>query len=80
LEPTVVDDETLASLAVQTLFVLGENERIYSVEEAMERLERVAPGIERVVFPGVGHDMTWLDPDLVTSKVLEFFDREGKTT
>ena len=74
LPPTVADDETLRSLKVPTLFVIGENEKIYSREKALERLERVAPGIARAVIPGAGHDMTWLKPDLVNRTVVEFLD------
>ena len=74
LEPTVASDEALRSLEVPTLFVVGEREKIYSPTEALARLERVAPQIARVMIPGAGHDMTWLKPDLVCAKVLEFFD------
>ena len=72
LEPVVADDAALRSLTMPTLYVIGEHEKIYSREEALARLERVAPSIERVVIPGAGHDMTWLKPDLVNRTVLEF--------
>ena len=72
LEPTVVDDEALKGIAVPTLFVIGEDELIYSRAEALERLARVAPQIETAVIPGAGHDMTWLKPELVNRAVLDF--------
>ena len=72
LEPTVVDDERLASLAVPTLYVVGEDEVIYSAQEALSRLQRVAPHIQTAVIPGAGHDMTWLKPEVVNHRVLEF--------
>lgn len=72
IPPTVVDDETLRSFRVPTLFVIGENERIYDRAQALERLERLAPRIARAVIPGAGHDMTWLKPDLVEAAVLDF--------
>ncbi len=72
LEPTVADDAALGRLTMPTLFVVGEHEKIYSVEDALARLERVAPAIQRAVIPGAGHDMTWLVPGLVNEKVLEF--------
>lgn len=70
--PTVADDETLRSLKVPTLLVVGGKERIYSCKKAMARLARVAPGVARAVIPGAGHDMTWLKPELVNSTVLDF--------
>ncbi len=58
-----------------TLFVVGERERMYSGPEALARLERVHPAIERALIPGAGHDMSWLKPDLVHRAVLGFFAR-----
>lgn len=69
--PTVADDEVLRGLgrSVPTVFVIGENERIYSCPEAIARLEHVAPQIARVVIPGVGHDLVWLAADRVCAAV-----------
>lgn len=75
LEPKVVEDEELR-LKVPTLFVIGEHEVIYPAQEALDRLARVAPQIQRVVIPGAGHDMTWLKPDEVNRQVLEFLDAQ----
>lgn len=72
LEPTVVDDDTLRGWQVPTLFVIGEHENIYSCQQALERLQRVAPQIARAVIPGAGHDMTWLKPELVNRTALNF--------
>lgn len=73
LEPKVAADEQLR-LEVPTLFVIGEHEVIYPAQEALDRLARVAPQIQRVVIPGVGHDMTWLVPGEVNRQVLGFLD------
>jgi len=72
LEPIVAADEEIQRLTMPTLYVIGEHEKIYSRVDALARLERVNPAIERVVIPGAGHDMTWLEPDLVARAVLEF--------
>ena len=77
--PTVADDESLRNLQPPTLFIVGENERIYSPQEAIDRLRRVAPAIARAVIPGVGHDMTWLKPELVNRVALDFLDGNGPT-
>jgi pimeloyl-ACP methyl ester carboxylesterase len=74
LEPTVADDETLRNLGVPTLFIIGEREKIYSCQQALERLKRVAPDVATTVIPGAGHDMTWFKPDLVNRKILGFLD------
>jgi pimeloyl-ACP methyl ester carboxylesterase len=73
IEPKVAEDEKLR-LQVPTLFVIGENEVIYPPQEALDRLARVAPQIQRLVIPGVGHDLTWLAPAEVNRQVLAFLD------
>jgi pimeloyl-ACP methyl ester carboxylesterase len=75
LEPKVATDEEIQALRMPTLFVIGERERIYSSRDALARLERVHPAMERAVIPGAGHDMTWLKPDVVNAAVLEFLAR-----
>jgi pimeloyl-ACP methyl ester carboxylesterase len=63
---------------VPCLFLVGANEKIYSAEAAVRRLNRVAPQAKAEIIPGAGHDLTIVNPDLVTRKVLEFLgEREG---
>lgn len=76
LEPKVAEDEKLR-LKVPALFVIGEHEVIYPAQEAIDRLARVAPWIERRIIPGAGHDMTWLKPDEVNREILGFLDEKG---
>lgn len=73
IEPKVAEDEKL-KLQVPTLFVIGEHEIIYPAQEALDRLARVAPQVERLVIRGAGHDMTWLKPGEVNRQVLAFLD------
>ena len=70
--PTVLTDAELASIQVPTLFLVGEHEKIYSAEAAVERLHEVAPQIETEVIPGAGHDLTLLQADLVNRRMIEF--------
>lgn len=72
LNPTPVDDAELRGLTVPTLFVIGEREQIYSSREALARLERVAPHIQRAIIEGAGHDLTWAKPSEVNRRVLDF--------
>jgi pimeloyl-ACP methyl ester carboxylesterase len=70
--PTVLTDQELRSINVPTLFLVGENEKIYSAQEAVQRLNRVAPRIRTEVIPDAGHDLAVVQAELVNSKVLEF--------
>ena len=75
VNPTVMSDGELASLDVPILFLVGENEKLYSASEAAERLRRVAPGIETEIIPDAGHDLTLAQAQVVDSRVLTFLAR-----
>jgi pimeloyl-ACP methyl ester carboxylesterase len=74
-DPTVLSDTQWRSIQVPMLFIVGENEKIYSAWDAVQRLNTIAPGIETHVIPGAGHDLTIVQAGLVHEKVLEFFAR-----
>jgi pimeloyl-ACP methyl ester carboxylesterase len=69
---TVLDDEAWRRFSVPALFLVGENEKIYSAQAAVRRLNRVAPQIKTEIIPGAGHDLTIVQADLVARKVLQF--------
>ena len=54
------------------LFLVGENEKIYSARKAVRRLNRVAPHIKTEIIPGAGHDLWVVQADRVTGKILDF--------
>lgn len=70
--PTVLKDEELQSIKVPTLYLVGENEKIYSAQKAIQRLNKAAPHIKAEVIPNAGHDLTIVQAGMVNRKVLEF--------
>ena len=74
VNPTVFDDTELASLLPPTLFLVGENERIYagSPQEAIQRLRDVAPQIETEIIPDAGHDLTLVQTAMVNERISRF--------
>ena len=52
--------------------MVGEDERVYDAAEAVERIERLAPGVETMVVKNAGHDMTWVQAERVNDKLREF--------
>jgi len=72
VNPTVLTDEELRSINVPTLYLVGENEKIYSASKAIERLNEIVPQIKTEVIPHAGHDMTIVESEMVNTKVLEF--------
>jgi pimeloyl-ACP methyl ester carboxylesterase len=73
--PTVLTDAEWRSLLVPVLYLVGENEKIYDAQEAVQRLNKVAPQVETDVIPDAGHDLTVVQVDLVNETVLAFLGR-----
>lgn len=72
LQPRVFEDSELNSINVPTLFIIGENERIYSAKEAAKRLNNIAPQIRTEIIQDAGHDLMHAKRDEVMKQVLEF--------
>lgn len=72
LVPTVLADKELQCLQVPTLYMVGEHEKIYSAQKAVQRLKTVAPQIKTEIIPGAGHNLVLVQAGMVNRKVLEF--------
>ncbi|WP_321476907.1 alpha/beta hydrolase [uncultured Paludibaculum sp.] len=72
--PPVISDAEWGGLSVPTLFLVGEHEKIYSARKAVERLKRVAPQVRSTIVPGAGHDLTFVQADVVNRLIIEFLD------
>jgi pimeloyl-ACP methyl ester carboxylesterase len=72
VQATVLKDEQLQSIETPTLFLVGENEKIYDPHKAVQRLNDVAPQIETEIIPHAGHDLLFVQADTVNRRVLEF--------
>jgi pimeloyl-ACP methyl ester carboxylesterase len=70
--PTVLTDAELQNAKVPTLFLVGENEKIYSAQAAVERIRRLAPRWRTDIIPSAGHDLTFSQAEIVNKKVVEF--------
>jgi len=78
VRPTLLTDKELKSIKVPTLFMVGENEKIFSAGKALARLKSVAPQIRTELIPGAGHDLTLVQAGLVNSKMLEFLAEQKR--
>jgi pimeloyl-ACP methyl ester carboxylesterase len=75
VHPTVLSNAEWSQITTPTLFLVGENEKIYAAQEAVKRLNSVAPSIETIIIPNAGHDLTIVQAELVNAKILEFFEK-----
>jgi pimeloyl-ACP methyl ester carboxylesterase len=70
--PKVMEDRELQNIKVPALFLIGQNEKTYSPQKAIQRLNTVAPHIQAEIIPHAGHDLTFVQAEMVTGRVLEF--------
>lgn len=70
--PSVLTDKELQGIKVPVLFLVGENEKLYSAHEAVQRLNTLAPQIQTEIITDAGHDLTIIQAEMVNRKVLEF--------
>jgi len=75
LGPTVLTDKELQNIKVPTLYLVGENEKIYSPNKAIQRLNRIAPQIRTELIPSAGHDLSVVQADMVNKIVLDFLNQ-----
>lgn len=69
---TVLSDDELRSIKIPVLFLAGENEKMYSVKDAVNRLNTISPGIRTEIIPNTGHCLMFAYPDIVNEKILDF--------
>ena len=70
--PTVLSDIIFQNINTPGLFLVGEHEKIYSAQKAVNRLIRIAPQIKTEIIPRAGHDLTFVQAELVNKRILEF--------
>lgn len=70
--PTVLNDSELKDMEIPVLYMVGENEKIYSATKAVNRLKNIAPQIKTEIIPNAGHDLTSVQNKMIDQKILEF--------
>lgn len=75
---TVLDDNSIQGFKVPSLFMVGENEKMYSAEKAVARIKRIAPQIKTEIISRAGHDLSFVQAEIVNGKILDFLDKDGE--
>lgn len=73
--PTVLSDSELQQLKTPVLFLVGENETCYNGNDAVNRLNKVAPKIETELIKGTGHDLMFTHTNMVNKRIIEFLKK-----
>lgn len=74
--PTVFKDNELQKINIPTLYLVGENEKIYPARQAVQRLHNVAPKITTDIILQAGHDLAFVQPDRVSKRIIDFLKQE----
>ncbi len=72
---TVLSDDELKSIKVPFLYLVGENEKMHSVKDAVKRIKNIAPGIKTDVVQNSGHCLLFTHPEIVNEKILDFLNK-----
>ena len=70
--PRPYTDEQLRAISVPTLLLIGDREKIYDPNKALQRVGRLAPAIETELIPGAGHILGMQRAGVVDQRVLAF--------
>jgi pimeloyl-ACP methyl ester carboxylesterase len=73
-------DAELREIEVPVLYVAGEHEKLNSARAMVSRLNAVAPQIETMILPNVGHELIMAEPEVFTRRAMQFLGtRRGLT-
>ena len=75
VNPTVLTDEELQSINIPTLFMVGENEKIYPPREVLERLNRENPKIQTKLIAHAGHDLIMAQTQEIDNLIIKFIGK-----
>ncbi|MFD3508486.1 alpha/beta fold hydrolase [Nocardia sp. NPDC058666] len=67
-------DDQLAAITVPTLVLFGAETVVSDPELGAARARNHIPQAEVQIYPGIGHDLLWANPDQVIPRILRFTD------
>ncbi|WP_433663868.1 alpha/beta fold hydrolase [Nocardia sp. CA-128927] len=67
-------DEQLAGITAPSLMLFGAETVVNDPEFGAARARKHIPSVEVEIYPGVGHDLLWANPDQVIPRFLTFTD------
>jgi pimeloyl-ACP methyl ester carboxylesterase len=71
---SVISDTEWQRLTMPILYLAGENDKLYSPQQAVTRLHRVAPQAQCHILPHAGHDVTVVQAGEINRLALAFYD------
>jgi pimeloyl-ACP methyl ester carboxylesterase len=75
--PTVYTDAELKQIDHPALLLIGNAEKIYNPNKAIERAQRWMPDLTAEIIPDAGHLLIMDQPDIINARILEFLSSSG---
>jgi len=72
VNPTYFSDHEWKEIKIPVLFLVGEEEVVYSPDKALKRINLLNPSIKTLVIPNASHDITHSQADIVNRQILDF--------
>lgn len=76
--PGKFTEEQVRGLVPPTLFMVGEEEAIYSAKAAVNRIKQWVPSVKAVIIPHAGHCLQAEQPSLVSQHIMQFLHSSNK--
>ncbi|MFE3445135.1 alpha/beta fold hydrolase [Nocardia sp. NPDC059180] len=67
-------DAQLAAITAPSLVLFGAETVVNDLEVAVPRARNGIPSAEVHIYPGIGHDLLWANPEQVIPRFLSFTD------
>lgn len=74
--PKPMSSEQLNSISVPILYMVGENEKMYSATETLTHLANTSPQIDTELIRGAGHDLTVVKAEQINQYTYDFIISE----
>jgi len=75
VRPTVLTDSDFQNIKVPILFLVGENEVLYSAQKAVKRIKHI-PHVKAEIIPNASHCITLSQYKILNKKVLDFLQKK----
>lgn len=74
VRPPLLTDKELQSITTPTLFLVGQQEQVYSANEAVKRIKENVPQAETAIIENCAHDLPITRADAVNRKIEHFIE------
>jgi pimeloyl-ACP methyl ester carboxylesterase len=76
--PTVYTDEELRQVELPTLLLIGDREKIYNPDKAIDRARRWMPDLTAEIIPNAAHTLNMEQPETINARILGFLSGNDK--